>query len=333
LQRPSEAQLKQILALKLQPLGMALDQLFTVDELDDMLNQASIRSVINRAAAYYRYKVNAIPLPPVYESVHHNGSPSAQRRLQQLEDDMTILKRQFAQLVRSLQQQEFSTGSLDQFFPAPEIASSESQLKFPSAPKFTQSSLNATQDRVLRYLEEKQKILEQDYSRPKIIDDHDDIGKLIEIAEALHRIRSFQIRVLRLGKRKIPEHVVLQNSQRGNVLGFLQIDGSSFTRYIQNFNELVINNQDLNLTLMRDSRQSKITGKVGQAEIAKLNHAPNGAFKILEKPDRVELELLYTLITDIHNRDLEVGLDEALEVLLNHRARHWLTEKLLLVDS
>ncbi|MGK7872528.1 MAG: hypothetical protein AB4426_04220 [Xenococcaceae cyanobacterium] len=64
-------------------------------------------------------------------------------------------------------------------------------------------------------------MLKQQYHKTKIIDDSDDIGKLIEIVQASPFLKSFKIREeLTLGKRKIPEHLVIQNEHRVKVLGF-----------------------------------------------------------------------------------------------------------------
>lgn len=80
---------------------------------------------------------------------------------------------------------------------------------------------------------------------------------------------------------------------------------------------------------MRDAREPKIKGKVGRQEIEKLNHTDNGSFTILQQGDRVELELLYKLITDINNQEFDVKLETALETFLEQRPHHWLTQSLL----
>jgi hypothetical protein len=88
----------------------------------------------------------------------------------------------------------------------------------------------------------------------------------------------------------------------------------------------------LDFILMRDAREAKITGKVGRQEISKLQTVENGQFVLLEEEDRVELELIYKLVTDIHNRDLEVKLENALETVLQHHGDHWLWQRLLMTS-
>ena len=99
-------------------------------------------------------------------------------------------------------------------------------------------------------------------------------------------------------------------------MAFLQLDGVAFTSRIQNFNELVINHREINFQLWRDARKNNITGKVGKDEIEKLNNSHHGRFLIMEKSDRIKFELIYKLITDVHNRDLEIELDEVLSSII-----------------
>ena len=40
----------------------------------------------------------------------------------------------------------------------------------------------------------------------------------------------------------------------------------------------------------------------------------------------MQLELLYKLVVDVQNRDLEVDLATALEVVVAQEKRHWLTK-------
>jgi hypothetical protein len=53
---------------------------------------------------------------------------------------------------------------------------------------------------------------------------------------------------------------------------------------------------------------------------------------VLEEEDRVELELIYKLVTDIHNRDLEVKLESALGIVFQHYSAHWLWQRLLMIS-
>jgi hypothetical protein len=95
---------------------------------------------------------------------------------------------------------------------------------------------------VIEYLNEHRIELEQKYHNPSIVSDGDDVGKLRNIAEALTHIQSFKLTQYRLGKKVLPEHIVIERGNQYHVIAFLEISGTPFTSRISNFNQLVINN-------------------------------------------------------------------------------------------
>lgn len=46
----------------------------------------------------------------------------------------------------------------------------------------------------------------------------------------------------------------------------------------------------------------------------------------MEERDRIDFELLYQLIIDVQNRDLEVDLHAVLEVIMVNVPDHWLIQ-------
>jgi hypothetical protein len=78
-------------------------------------------------------------------------------------------------------------------------------------------------------------------------------------------------------------------------------------------------------TLCRDERLTAIKGKIAQERVEQLKNSPNGQFVLLNRHDRIHLNLTYQLMIDIQNRDLEVDLESALKVLITHyKWYHWL---------
>jgi hypothetical protein len=59
-------------------------------------------------------------------------------------------------------------------------------------------------------------------------------------------------------------------------------------------------------------------------EIEKLNPSPNGQFPTMKQEDRVSFELIYNLVIDIQEKDLEVDLAMAIHVLAAQMADSWL---------
>jgi hypothetical protein len=123
-----------------------------------------------------------------------------------------------------------------------------------------------------------------------------------------------EIDYLRLGKRVLPEHLVLIGTRKV-AIGFLQTDGSGFTSRIKNWNELLITDRSIQYQLWRDVRVPAISGKVGRGEIEKLNHTQNGSFLTMDNEQRLDFELIYRLIIDIQNCDLEINLEDAIQCI------------------
>ena len=304
LERPNDDQLKQILAQKA---GGHLDELFTDQEQNLILQGNSIRNIINRAGDYYRYKFKGIPLPPalkpfVSKPQHLMGeSPdrihvvlvSIQRQLQHISAHLGIQTRP--------ESEEEGIDLAEPETDLPDLQTVPSQVL------------------VIRdYVQAKRQTLEADYEKPRIVSDHDDIGKLWHIAHAFQNGQdniNIDLDTLSLGKRALPDHLLCIVNGKQTCIGFSNSDGNSFTSRIQNWNQLVIQNSNIQFELYRDARQSVITGKVGKAEIEKLINAKNGNFQVLERSQRIDFDLVSDLITDINNRDLEVEMSECLKVL------------------
>jgi len=328
LERPSVEQLEKLLALKTTSVGLELADFFNPSELNNILNQNSIRAVFNRASAYFRYKVNNIPVP-----IDHQ--PSAEKssiefRVEQLEQVIS----QIANLVRPF----INSPSIEAFskIEGLEIPSTalqkvnNSPVDLRNQPQMTATQRRqlSVEDSILEYLEYKKDDLIDTYNNPTIINDADDIGKLAAIAEAFKLYQKLEFYPLRLGKNKLPEHFNIKTSQGEVVIGFLSASGNGFVARIKNFNQLVASHPKTKFFLVRDARESAITGKVGSEEIAKLNHSRNGQFLISEQSDRVNFDLTYNLIIDIQERDLEVDLAVALRVLTSHLNDYWLISAL-----
>ena len=272
LQPPQLETLQRILQLRAQEIDVEITDLFTSEDLNVILNQPSIRGMINCAANYFRYRVHGTPLPP--PPIGPTVEP-VEQRLDRLEAEMKKLQQQI---------QEITTKILE---PIPE-------------------------DELTQYLQAQRRSLYQEYQNPQITTDSDDLGKLTTIAQAFQLILPLEIDYLRLGKRTLPEHLVLIG-KRKVAIGFLQTDGGSFTSRIKNWNELVVSDRSIYYQLWRDVRLPEIKGKVGREEVEKLNYSKHGKFLSMAEQERLDFELIYCLIIDIQNRDLEITLEEALQ--------------------
>ena len=322
LKPPELETLQRILQLRAQTIDVEITDLFTPEDLNVILHQPSIRGMLNCAANYFRYRVNDTPLPistmpkrtvaePIVKPVELTTKTvelitKAVKSID--EPTVTPVEQRLDRLeaaIKSLQQQI-----------------QDITLK-PTEPIFPE-------DELTQYLQTQRRSLYQEYQNPQITTDSDDLGKLTTIAQAFQLILPLEIDYLRLGKRTLPEHLFLIG-KRKIAIGFLQIDGTSFTSRIKNWNELVVSDRSIHYQLWRDVRLPEITGKVGRDEIEKLNYSKHGTFLSMAEKERLDFELIYCLIIDIQNCDLEITLEEALQgVMINVDLKEsWLVQMFL----
>ena len=302
--------------------------------LNDILSKSSIRGVLNRAYDYYRVRVYGIPLPD--EETTTNTSLKLERSvtdvLQSLENRVLQLQQglqNITQEISILKGFEFKVKSVESK-PTNIISDNHQETSKAQSQPNNPETLNTLKNRkVIDYLEKEKKQLEDKYQKPQIIEDSDDIGKLRTIVEAFKSINNLEIDHLRLGKKKLPEHLLIKNKSTTICIGFLQVSSTSFTARLKNYSSLVVEHKNTNFILLRDIRQSAITGKTGKEEIAKLNHADNGEFIIMGRENRINFELIYKAIVDLQNKDLELPLETALPMLSSYFKSYWLTKILL----
>lgn len=312
LQTPDQTELRAILKVKLQNLNVPLEQIFLSEDLEDVLEQKSIRAVLNRAGDYYNYRVRQIPLPAIRENVRKlDENEKLVVQLRVLQQQQQMLTEAFLNLMQEMQE----PGTVDMIdlrkkF-VPEVKSQEQQAE----------------EYVIEYLTKQKASLEQQYFNTPIISDSDDIGKLKNIAEAFNHLKPIKLTLYRLGKKVLPEHIVIETNDKNYVMAFLQIppNATSFTSRIGNFNELVCLHPQDRFGLFRDERLAEINGKVAQERVEQLKNYPNGKFVLFSKQDRIHLELIYQLIIDVQNKDLDVDLAPALKVFITKPEwYHWL---------
>ncbi|MEI6330540.1 MAG: hypothetical protein WCP16_14980 [Pseudanabaena sp. ELA645] len=329
LPRPNHSTLSQILQAKLQNTTLELGEIFDSKEREDILSQKSIRAVLNRAADYYRHKVSDIPLPtpsilptlPIPKEPELNES-----RWNYVEQEIGQLKQAIAQI-----QQTIGNISLNQPLIQPlENNNQTENISQPISQSVNQNSQPSSQseipqhDEIREYIQRKQSQLDKDYDCPHIITEANDWGKLSEILDSFQLLELFEIDQMPLGKKVLPDHFQFKIKGQSYVIGFLHASGSGFTSRIKNFNELVISHPHTKFYLLRDAREPEVTGKVGKEEIEKLHYTPNGDFQVMDKGDRLNFDLIYDLIIDIKNQDLDTDIGTGLRVLIQELKDYWL---------
>ena len=295
---PDREDLIDILQMKLKD-DRRIKDLFNDDQLDDILSQKSIRAVINLANAYATGITPPSPPPPPQPD-------DFEIRLKRLENQFNDLQASIDQLILGGLLDTGDTGG--------------------TGDTGDTGGINPPLE---QYLLEKRAELKKEYDQPIIITESDDFGKLLEIGNAFQILKSIEFNQMKLGKRTLPEHCHLIIKSREYVIGFLHSSGAAFASRIKNFNELVISYPNVKFSLIRDQRESAISGKVGKEEIDKLNHTKNGQFVTMDKSDRLNFELIYNLIIDIDNQDLDVNMTTALKKVAEKMSDYWLINILM----
>lgn len=255
--------------------------------------------------------------------------------MSRLENEFDALKTEIADFMGRFSQEPTTTVQQPNPTPSPIIetlVAEDAKLLLEKQIEKPQPAVVITSDEIVAdYLRQKQEELEQDYdARPHIISDSDDLGKLCEIIDAFQLLQGIDVEQLRLGHKVLPEHLQIIISNRTFAIGFLNVNGQSFTKRIQNFNQLVISYPKTQFRIIRDAREPQITGKVGKEEIEKFSYAQNATYTLMDRAERIRFELAYNLIIDIRNRDLEADMEIALKVLATKLNNYWLTRFLLL---
>ncbi|CAN2041747.1 3'-5' exonuclease [Candidatus Magnetomoraceae bacterium gMMP-15] len=296
LDTPDRESLKKVLAFKAKEQGINIDNLFNQNELDIILNQKSIRDVLNCASEYYQHKILGIPLPKKIISFE-----------QEIREKLMIMHNDIISLKNSIQPPKDGENKV--------IEKEESPVSQPDKT----IAINLKQ-----YINEQKKLLNQKYSNNEIITSSDDFGKLKKIVTTYKTISKLKIEYLRLGQKTLPEHILIKTKANSFAAGFLHEGGGAFTSRIKNFNELVINYKDVKFMLFRDKREEPITAKVGANEIKKLRHASNGNFIDMDKNRRIIFELFYQIIVDIENKDFKADYKDVLDAFHSQFSSDWL---------
>lgn len=357
LNRPADEQLKDMLIFKAQSQQVDVESLFTPESWEHILDQETIRGVLNWASHYFRYYAEKIPLPnesPATPDVQHptvnfeqtvknefatfkaeikpsqlSFEQDMRAGLNELKEEIITLRQTFSDGLEALKRIYLPV--VEQISIKQQVSDNKSSKKLSDdkpMKKGTKVILDSVRPHVVAYLEREKSALEANYNNFTIITDADDFGKLRAIMEAFRPFRNLELDCLRLGKKVLPEHILISHQGKMEVIGFLHIKGTSFTTRLQNFNQLVINYPETKFTLFRDAREPPIVAKVGASEIEKLRHTSNGDFLLMEKENRIIFELLTQLVTDILNKEEDFSLQEAFETVTVYFKDYWLIDLL-----
>ena len=335
LKKPDSDSLKRLLNLRAEMVGVNIDELFTTSELNEILQADSIRAILNAASNLYRQKVQGIPLPQTDTDVSsktstHSSTPPWQEfneRLERMEQLMSRIAEKLDIEVEEIEaviipeQPDFDhTDEVILDLESNEQVAEVVALSLPSSSRLLHNS-NILQD----YFTQQKAKLTANFSQPQVLTDSDDVGKLETILQFFQSTwQQLEMTTLSLGKRVLPEHLVIATEKNQCTIGFLHLSGNSFFHRMKNYNELLSYHRELQFILCRDEMDYEITGYKGFQELEKFQNSANGQFIILDSKQRILFELIYQTIVDIQNRDLETTADDAIQFILSKYSHFWL---------
>ncbi len=345
LEAPRPDQIEEILDMRLESLGVKAVELFSEDDLEQIVRMPSLRSGLNRASAVFEHRVNGVPLPPVPPPpppplrLNGDSNLSSQPRLLQLEE-------QIEQILERLERLERHGSAQAQAPPlAAEAKTEERQNAEPAFEPVVSDAPppraageialdNPYTDLFRRYREHARDSLRERWKSPPIIDDSDDAGKLRQICLGYQQIRRLEVDTLRLGKKKVPDNVVINLQKSQYCVAFLHLaNANSIQARLSNLNQLVIRHRQVRFILMRDASAPEIRSKGASAALqAFLNGCGDGVQRTHERPldleRRLALEFVHQLVSDIINRELDMPLRDGLQLLAQVEPDNWVVKML-----
>jgi Cdc6-like AAA superfamily ATPase len=345
LETPRPDQIEEILDMRLEPLGVKALDLFSEDDLEQIVRMPSLRSGLNRASAIFEHRVNGVPLPPVPPPpppplrLNGDGALSSQPRLLHLEE-------QIEQILERLERLERPGSDQAQANPPAADANTEERqnaepaimpaVSDPPRPRAAGEigSDNPYSDLFRRYREHARDSLRERWKSPPIIDDSDDAGKLRQICLGYQQIRRLEVDTLRLGKKKVPDNVVINLPKSQYCVAFLHLaNANSIQARLSNLNQLVMRHRQVQFILMRDASAPEIRSKGASAALqAFLNGCGDGVQRTHERTldleRRLALEFVHQLVSDILNRELDVPLRDGLQLLAQVEPDNWVVKML-----
>ncbi len=290
LNTPSKIELMDLLNFRAKKFNVDISKILQREDLITILKGISIRSVLNKASDYYKFRKEGIPLPQKIKS--SAGTSEVDTKIY---DELEKLQQQISWIREYL--------NID--------ALSDTEQK-------EMTKIN----KILKAYEEN---ATNDFDKYLIVSDSDDTGKVSIIIKTLMEDSLQDTSKTRLGRRKLPEHITIKDIDNNNiVIGFLHIDGKSFSSRIKNFNSVVWENPNTMFYIFRDSRAPEINSKKALNEIKWLNSSDNGNLKTLSKEDRIRFEVIYKIITDIQNRELDLNIQSVVKVIKHLYNNFWL---------
>ncbi|MGM0644350.1 MAG: exonuclease [Thermodesulfobacteriota bacterium] len=282
---PSAEEMERILKLRASAFGQDADSIFTEGEKSAIVNCTNIRTMLNRASDYYKFKIQGIPLPKAIMGFE-----------EEVKNEIAELKKEVAGLKSYLDME------------IPTFSRRRNSMR-------VQSVVRAYRKTLEKELKDTMVISDSD--------DAGKLDTIVRALNRKNGTEITKIR--HKGRKLPDHILVKEGKHPKAAAGFLHTGGRSFYARLKNFNDLASENTDIRFLLLRDQRVATIRSKKSLDEINRLNASDNGKFRIMDEEARLSLETVYRIVTDIQNRDLDISLDIAAREIRQLYTESWIS--------
>jgi len=282
---PTAEEMERILKLRASSFGQDVDGVFTQKEKAAIVNCTNIRTMLNRASDYYKFKVQGIPLPKVITGFED-----------EIRNEIAGLKKEVERLKAYLD------------IEVPTFSRQKDAMRM-------QSMVRAYRENLKKEIKETMVISDSD--------DAGKLDTVVRALNRKNGMDVGKIR--QKGRKLPDHILVKEGNQPKAAAGFLHAGGRSFYARLKNLNDIVAEHTDVHFIVLRDQRVSTIRSRKSLDEINRLNSSGNGKFRIMDEEARLSLETVYRIVTDIQNRDLDISLDTAAREIRTFFRESWIS--------
>ena len=285
LDSPPAGEMERILKLRAESFGEDIHGIFTDREKEAIVNCSNIRTMLNRASDYYKFKTQGIPLPKMITGFED-----------EVRGEIEGLKKEVERLKAYLD------------IEMPTFTRQKDEMRM-------ESIVRAYRENLENEIKKNMVISDSD--------DVGKLETLVRALNRNNGIQVGRIRYK--GRKLPDHILVKEGDRPKAVAGFLHTGGRSFYARLKNFNDLAADHTDVSFIVLRDQRVATIRSKKSLDEINRLNASGNGKFRIMDEEARLSLETVFRIVTDIQNRDLDLSLEAAARKIRQLYRESWIS--------
>ena len=173
---------------------------------------------------------------------------------------------------------------------------------------------------IITYIDKIFALKENEYHNLTIIDDKYEKGKLKTILLEIKELYNLELDFFKMRK-VLPEHIIVKKGNLVYCIGFLNLNGISFSSRMKNITALLVDNQNILFRIFRDEREKKLS-KNSQELVKKFNQ--KGKFIFINEENQIIFETLHQIIQDYINKDINFELEEIMSNFISKFPDFWL---------